>query len=51
MTGTTGRLLLVKAGVRLRRPLHGSASANPLRKVEVVSHAELVAVTNDRRSG
>src|ERR1035438_9684261 len=39
-----------KTCVRLRRPLHRSASAIALRKTQVVSHPDLISVTKNGRS-
>ena len=47
-----GRLLaLCKAALRLVRPLHRRARAVALRQAEIVAHADLVAVPDDRRPG
>src|SRR5438105_15454061 len=44
------RLLAVcKAALRLVRPLHRRARAVALRQAEIVAHADLVAVADDRR--
>ena len=40
-----------EAGVAVRAPLHGRAHAVPVSEVEVVAHADLVAVVQERRPG
>src|ERR1700758_1961758 len=42
--------MLRETAVRLGRPLHGRARAFALRQAEIVTHADLVAVTKYRRS-
>src|SRR5438034_8661764 len=37
--------------MRFRRPLHWRAGAIALGQLEIIPHADLVAITNDRRSG
>ena len=40
-----------KAGIAVRAPLHGRAHAVAVAEVEVVAHADLVAVVDDGRAG
>ena len=42
---------LGEAAVRLVRPLHRSAGAVALGKLQIVAHAEFVAVAENRRTG
>src|SRR5438046_9860354 len=44
-------LALCEAALRLVRPLHRRARAVALRQTEIVAHADLVAVPDDRRPG
>ena len=40
-----------KAGVAIRIPLHGRAHAVAVAEINVIAHADFVAVIEDRRSG
>src|SRR5258706_11268474 len=44
-------IALRKSGVRLGRPLHRRACAIAFGKAQIVAHAELVAISDDRRPG
>ena len=45
------RIRFRKTGVAIGRPLHRGAAAIAIAKVNVVAHADLVAVVEHRRSG
>src|SRR5262249_27516707 len=45
-----GLVAFCEAAMRLSRPLHRRATADPLRKLQIVAHAELIAITEHRRS-
>ncbi|MNI03048.1 hypothetical protein D3C73_559410 [compost metagenome] len=47
----TGRIALGKAAIAVRRPLHRGAHAVAVAEIDIVAHADFVAIIDDRRTG
>ena len=45
------RIAARKAGIAVRGPLHGRAHAVAVAEIDVVAHADFVAVVENRRAG